>query len=74
MGFSWTQTAVDGTPARKQSPQSGNSGCVLQQLNDAFCFPVNLAADQLDELAFADFIDFIHIESETALVTAIHCR
>ena len=29
--------------------------------------PAQPAADQLDELAFADFIDFIHIGSETAL-------
>ena len=58
--------SVDGTLARKKA--------LSQATADAFAIikrrlllPGQPAADQLDELAFADFIDFIHIESETAL-------
>ncbi|MGB1613836.1 MAG: hypothetical protein ACPHCX_03615, partial [Candidatus Puniceispirillaceae bacterium] len=65
-GLQLDTTAVDGTLARKKA--------LSQATADAFAIikrrlllPTQPAADQLDELAFADFIDFIHIESETAL-------
>ena len=65
-GLQLDTTAVDGTLARKRA--------LSQATADAFAIikrrlllPAQPAADQLDELAFADFIDFIHIESETAL-------
>ena len=65
-GLQLDTTAVDGTLARKKA--------LSQATADAFAIikrrlllPSQPAADQLDELAFADFIDFIHIESETAL-------
>ena len=65
-GLQLDTTAVDGTLARKKA--------LSQATADAFAIikrrlllPTQPAADQLDELAFADFIDFIHVESETAL-------
>jgi len=65
-GLQLDTTAVDGTLARKKA--------LSQATADAFAIikrrlllPTQPAAVQLDELAFADFIDFIHIESETAL-------
>ena len=65
-GLRLDTTAVDGTLARKRA--------LNQAITDAFgiikrrlLLPAQPAADQLDELAFADFIDFIHIDSETAL-------
>ena len=65
-GLQLDTTAADGTLARKKA--------LSQATADAFAIikrrlllPTQPAADQLDELAFADFIDFIHIESETAL-------
>jgi hypothetical protein len=65
-GLQLDTTAVDGTLARKKA--------LSQATADAFAIikrrlllPTQPAADQLDELAFADFIDFIHIDSETAL-------
>ena len=65
-GLQLDTTAVDGTLARKRA--------LSQATKDAFAIikrrlllPSQPAAEQLDDLAFADFIDFIHIESETAL-------
>ena len=65
-GLQLDTTAVDGTLARKKA--------LSQATADAFAIikrrlllPAQPAAAQLDELVFEDFIDFIHIESETAL-------
>ena len=59
-------TAVDGTLARKKalSEATADAFAIIKR---RLLLPTQPAADQLDELAFADFIDFIHIESETAL-------
>ena len=66
-GLQLDTTAVDGTLARKKA--------LSQATADAFAIikrrlllPAQPAAAELDELVFEDFIDFIHIESETALV------
>lgn len=65
-GLQLDTTAVDGTLARKKalSQATADAFAIIKQ---RLLLPNQPAAGQLDELAFADFIDFIHIESETAL-------
>jgi len=65
-GLQLDTTAVDGTLARKKalSQATADAFAVIKR---RLLLPTQPAAVQLDELTFADFIDFIHIESETAL-------
>ena len=65
-GLQLDTTAVDGTLARKKALNQATADA-FAIIKRRLLLPTQPAADQLDELAFADFIDFIHIESETAL-------
>ena len=55
---------VDGTFVRKAALEAATSDAKLSQSPFACDQP---AADRLTDLAFEDFIDFVHISSETAL-------
>ena len=65
-GLQLDTTAVDGTLARKKALNQATADA-FAIIKRRLLLPDQPAAEQLNELAFADFIDFIHIESETAL-------
>ena len=58
--------AVDGTLARKAALETATADA-FQIVTKRLLLPSQPAAAQLDQLAFEDFIDFVHIFSETAL-------
>jgi len=58
--------AVDGTLARKAALETATTDA-FQIVTKRLLLPSQPAAAQLDQLAFEDFIDFVHISSETAL-------
>lgn len=65
-GLHLDKTAVDGTLARKAALEMATREA-FQIVTNRLLLPDQSAAAQLDKLAFEDFIDFVHIESETAL-------
>ena len=65
-GLQLDTTAVDGTLARKKALNEATADA-FAIIKRRLLLPLQPASDQLDKLTFSDFIDFIHIESETAL-------
>lgn len=57
---------VDGTLARKAALEAATSDA-FQIVTNRLLLADQPAADRLTDLAFEDFIDFVHISSETAL-------
>lgn len=65
-GLKLDTTAADGTLARKIALKEATADA-FAIIKRRLLLPAQPAAEQLNELTFADFIDFIHIGSETAL-------
>ena len=65
-GLQLDTTAVNGTLARKKALNQATADA-FAIIKRRLLLAGQPAESQLDELTFADFIDFIHIDSETAL-------
>ena len=65
-GLQLDTQGVDGTSARKVALEKATTDA-FQIVTNRLLLSDQPAADQLTDLAFEDFIDFVHISSETAL-------